>query len=98
MSMERIAKMTENVAVEAISESVDNTRMASADTPDDALSMVDQALDSMIAAATIMDENLPKVESGSVPQQAAKDSIRDLLDNAIKPYLADMVMAMRTLE
>jgi len=62
---------------------------------DEALANVDQALDSMISAYKVIDENLPKVEAANVPQQAALDTMKELMDSAIGPYLADAVKAMQ---
>ena len=81
---------------EDIAEEVAFDRVAQSPEDDDPLVMVDQAIDGMIAATQIIDENLPKVKVDSVPQKAAVDAVKDLMDNAIKPYLADIVKAMGT--
>jgi hypothetical protein len=91
MDKERIAKMAEDIA-----EEVAFDRVAQSPEDDDPLVMVDQAVDSMIAATQIIDENLPKVKVDSVPQKAAVDAVKDLMDTAIRPYLADIVKAMGT--
>ena len=90
MDSERIAKMAEDIVEEAAFEVV-------AQTPedDDPLAMVDQAVDTIIAATQVIDENLPKVKVDNVPQKAAIDAVKDLMDNAIRPYLADIVRAMQ---
>jgi len=85
MKKERIAAVAERVAEEDLGE-------------DSALSMVDQAIDTMMAAAKIMDENLSKVEADNVPQKAALDEVRSLLDEAVAPYLADMAKAMEVFD
>ena len=87
---ERIAKMTDDLVEEAAFE-----RVAQSPDDDDPLVMVDQAVDAMIAASQIIDENLPKVKTDNVPQKAALDAIKDLVDTAIKPYLADIVKALQ---
>jgi len=84
MDRERIAAMAERLAL-AVESGPDN---------DQALVNVDGAIDAMIAAAQAIDENLPSVKTDSVPQKAALDAVRDLMDTAIKPYLADIVSAM----
>jgi len=81
MKKERIAAVAERVAEEDLGE----------DTP---LSMVDQGIDTAIAAVKIINENLSKVETENVPQKAAVDEVRSLLDEAVAPYLADMAKAM----
>jgi hypothetical protein len=84
MDEERIAAMAVNVARSVVS-GPDN---------DEALVNVDGAVDAMIAAVTAIDENLPHVKVDGVPQQAALDTVRELMDEAIKPYLADIVKAL----
>ena len=80
MNNARIAKMADRIAQEV---------------DDEAMSNVDQAIDAMIAAAQVIDENLPKVKAETVPQKAALDEVRDLMDTAIAPYLADVARAMQ---
>lgn len=84
MDGERIAKMTNKVA--------------QGETDDEPLSMVDQAVDLMIASVKVIEENLPKVKADSVPEQAALDVVKELMDEAIMPYLADIAKAMQIFE
>lgn len=102
MNEERIAKMADNVAAEITGEeflqaTVPHVRTAAA-TPDEdvALANVDQAFDAILAAVAVIDENLPNVKTDSVPEKAARDAIQDLMDHALKPYLADALKAMQT--
>jgi predicted RNase H-like HicB family nuclease len=81
MNKARIAKMANKVAQK--------------ETEDEALALVDQAIDTIIASAQIIDANLPKIKTDSVPQKAAVDAVRDLMDTAIAPYLADIAKAMQ---
>jgi len=83
----RIAKMAEEV--------VSTERVAAAVDDDEALANVDQAFDSILAAVKVIDENLPNVKVDGVPQQAGRDAVADLMDTAIKPYLADALQAMQ---
>ena len=69
-------------------------RIAQDEVEDAPLAMVDQAVDTMIAAAKIIEENLPKLQTQNVPQQAAVDAVQELMDEAIMPYLADIAKAM----
>ena len=85
MERERIAAMVKNVA-----------RSVSGTDSDQALVNVDGALDAMIAAITAMEENLPQVKADSVPEKAAVEAVQELLDEAVKPYLADIVKAMES--
>ena len=81
MNNARIAKMANKVAQK--------------ETEDEALALVDQAIDTIIASAQIIDENLSKIKTDSVPQKAAVDAVRDLMDTAIAPYLSDIAKAMQ---
>jgi len=83
MDRERMAAMAVNVA-----------KSVTAADNDEALVNVDGAIDAMIAAIEAIEENLPAVNAGNVPQKAAKEAVQELLDEAIKPYLADIVKAM----
>ena len=82
MNHERIAKMAEKVAGEF---------------EDEALSLVDQAIDMMIRSAKIINENLPKVKVTSVPQKAALDTMKETMEG-VAPYLADVAKAMQAFE
>lgn len=97
MNRERIAKMTNNIVGAVTAEEVDNVHIASVAGDEDALAMVEQALDSMIAASQVIDEYLPRIKPDDVPQRAAIDAVKDLMDTGVNPYLADVVTAMKTL-
>ena len=58
---------------------------------DQALANCDEAVDNIIAALTVLDENLPLIKPENVPQQAALDNIRENLEQAVKPYFSDVV-------
>ena len=73
-------------------------RRVMAEERDEALENVDEAVDAIIAALTSLDENLPLVKTDTVPQKTAIDSVQKLLDEAVKPYLADAVMALQVFE
>jgi hypothetical protein len=98
MNRERIAKMTDSIVGVVTAEEVDNIHVAAVAGDEDALAMVDQALDSAVASLQVISEYLPKVKIGSVPQKAAVDAIQDLMETALRPYLADVIMAMRVFE
>lgn len=83
--------MADNVTDEVV---MNEPVVAQAD-DDNALVMIDQAVDTMIAAAQIIDENLSKIKTEGVPQKAAVDAIKDTMDNAVKPYIADVVKALQ---
>lgn len=73
-------------------------RKIMAEERDEALEQVDAAIDTIIAALTSLDENLPLVKADTVPQKAAIDGFQELLDEAVKPYFADAVKAMQVFE
>lgn len=95
MNRERIAKMTDSIVAAATAEPIDNTPITPVADDEAPLAMVEQAMDTMIAAMEVIDEYLPKVKTEGVPQQAAVDAVKDLMDTAVKPYMADVVTAMR---
>lgn len=101
MQEERIAKMAENVTAgmsDEIQPTVPHIRTAAEGTDEDiALANVDQALDAILAAVKVIDTNLPEIQITSVPEEAARDAIQDLMETAIKPYLADVLKAMQLL-
>jgi hypothetical protein len=73
-------------------------RRAVAGEDDVALMNVDQAVDAIIASLIALDENLPNVVTDTVPQKAAVDEVRDLLNEAVKPYFADVVKALQVFD
>jgi len=77
---------------------VASERVAASKEDDEALANVDQAFDSILAAVKVIDENLPNIKVDNVPQQAARDAVADLMETAIKPYLADALQAMQAFE
>jgi hypothetical protein len=85
MEKERIAAMADRIAQKEAPKEGGN---------DEALANVDQAIDTMVAAVTILLENLPKVKTDNVPEKAAIDTVQGLVDEAIAPYLGDIVKAM----
>lgn len=82
--MKGFKAMTERVA-----------RRMVAEEDDAAMNNIDQALDAMIASLMAIDENLPLVKAETVPQKAALDAFRSVLDEGVKPYLADAVKALQ---
>ena len=70
-------------------------KVAQAEQDDEPLALVDQAIDMMIVSLNVIDENLSKVKPANVPEQAALDEVKSLMDEAVKPYLADAVQVMQ---
>jgi len=64
----------------------------------DALKNVDEAVDAVIAGLKAIEENLPKVKADTVPQKAALDEVRGLMDEAVLPYFADVVKALQAFD
>jgi hypothetical protein len=92
MDERRIVAMTERVAQKELDPEADF------EVDDEPLAMVDQAIDMMIRCVRIINENLPKVEIQNVPQKAALDETKKLMDEGVSPYLADVVKAMQAFE
>ena len=91
MDKERMAKMTESVVGAEKSVPVSPG-------DDEALANVDQAFDAILAAMKVLDDNLPNVKAETVPEKAARDAVADLVETALKPYLADALKAMQAFE
>jgi len=89
------AKIVDNLARERIA--MADSKEAGED-HDEALANIDQALDGMIAMIQAIEENIMEVQVDNVPQQAALDSLQEIMDEAIKPYLADAIQAMSIFE
>lgn len=82
---------------EVIRPSLPQVRTAAVGEDEDmALANVDQAFDAILAAFAVLDDNLPRIKVENVPQKAAVDVVKDLMDSALKPYLADALKAMQT--
>lgn len=65
---------------------------------DEALKNVDEATDAIIASIMAIEENLPNVKKDTVEEKAAADTVKELLDEAIKPYFADIVKALEVFD
>lgn len=64
----------------------------------DALKNVDGAVDAIIAGFKTMEENLPNIKADTVPQKAALDEVKGLMDEAVMPYFADVVKALQAFD
>ena len=53
---------------------------------------IDNAIDGLIVDLSMLKENLEKFQPQTVPGRAAKDSMMDIIESALEPYLADVVM------
>ena len=75
-------------------------RMANkiAEENDENLVIVDQAVDSIIAAIQTLDETLPNVDADNDEQKNAIVKIQELLDTAIVPYMGDIVKELDVFE
>jgi len=84
MDNKRIARMAEKIAQE--------------DQSNDSLSVVDQAVDRIIASIMEIDENLSAIKPENDKQRKAITDVKDLMDTAIAPYMADIVKALNEFE
>jgi hypothetical protein len=60
---------------------------------DEPLIKVDQAINSIISSIYVLDENLPLVATKDAKEKQAINKIKDLMDSAIAPYMADIAKA-----
>jgi len=65
---------------------------------DEALSNLDQAVDTIIGAIGVIDQMLPFVKPETDKEREAIDKVKDLVDTAIAPYMADIAKAMDALD
>jgi hypothetical protein len=86
--MREIEAMTNRVMKRAIQETPE----------DEAMRNVDEAVDVIIASIMAIEENLPQVRIDTVRQKAAVDTTTKLMDEAIKPYFADIVKALQAFD
>ena len=90
--------MTDSIVAAATAEPVDNTPITPVADDEAPLAMVEQAMDTAVASFLVIEENLSKIKVDSIPQKAALDAVQDLMDSAVKPYFADIILAMRAFE
>ena len=83
MDSERVAKMAERIAD---------------DESDKPLLVIDEAIDNIIAGIMVIDENLPVVKADTPAEEKALKDVRELLETAVGPYMADIVKAMDVFE
>ena len=103
MDKQRIAEMTNNIVADVTAENFVPTMFTAAAStsapvgPDDdvAYANVDQALDTMLAAIRVIEDNLPAIKTNSVPERAAVDAVKDLIATGVKPYFADVLKVMQ---
>ena len=79
----RIAKMADKLA---------------ADENNEPLIQVDMAVDQIIDAIQAISEQLPKVETQTPEEEAAKKTINDLVETAITPYMVDIAKELDKFE
>jgi len=64
----------------------------------DALKNVDQAFDAITASLISLDENIDDIAPENAAQEAALDVVKNLLNEAIKPYMSDVLKAWTPFE
>lgn len=64
----------------------------------ESLRNVDEAVDNIIASLISIEENLPGITADSVRQKAALDIVKETMDEAVKPYFADIVNALQAFD
>jgi hypothetical protein len=74
-------------------------RRVTAETESDvALKNIDEAVDNIIASIIAIEENLPEIKADTVSQKAALDAVKELMDEAVNPYFADVVKALQVFD
>lgn len=59
------------------------------------ISNIDMAIDNILASFKVINSNLEEINVDSIPEKAAVDAIKDLMDTAIMPYFSDVLKAMQ---
>jgi hypothetical protein len=73
-------------------------KMTAETASDESLRHVDEAVDSIILGIMKLEKNLPKISPETVRQKAALDTVKELMDGAVKPYFADAVKALQAFD
>ena len=84
MDSKRFASMIDRVA--GIEESVGGEK--------DPIEVIDEAVDSIIAAIEAIGSALPNVDADTTDERAAVKTIQDTMETAIAPYMVDVAKAM----
>ena len=58
------------------------------------LDVVDEAVDAIIVGVQAITSNIEKVETETTTEKKALGNVKDLIETAIAPYLADIVKEM----
>jgi len=82
MDMKGVQKMADKIAADE----------------DEALTNVETSVDHIIMAVQIIDKNIGNVVMTSPQEKEAIDKIRDLVDSAIAPYIADIAEAFQVFD
>lgn len=69
-------------------------RVAQSEGEDLPLTKVDAAVDQLVAAVEVMEENLPKAKGESPEQIEALKKVTNLLEDGLSPYLANIIETM----
>jgi len=64
----------------------------------EALRHVDDSIDDIIIAIKKFEANLPKITPNTVRQKAAIDAVKELMDEGVIPYFADVVIALKAFD
>jgi len=59
---------------------------------------IDDNLDDLLEIFTEMQEDVDKIQPSNVPQQAAKDRMKEILEGAFMPYLAEFIQCNQLFE
>jgi hypothetical protein len=86
----------DHLKITQIANRVAGVRRKAEDT--EALKNVDQAFDAITASLISLDENINDITPENGAQEAALDVVKGLLDEALKPYMADVLKAWTPFE
>ena len=65
---------------------------------DDSLIKIDEIADVLVDAFRVLAEEIDKIEPSSVPQRAAKDRMKEIVERAFEPYLEEIIVSSSVFE
>ena len=65
---------------------------------DEPLIKIDEIADGLIEAFRDLSEEIEKVDASTVPQRAAKDRMKEIVERAFEPYLEEFMVSASVFE
>lgn len=59
---------------------------------------IDDVIDDLVEMFDELEESIDKIDPANVPQTAARDRMREIVEGAFKPYLAEFIQCNQVFE